>query len=90
MVYVFTSVLLIATSIANISIAKIESANAAKKVKYLNQRLNVNVVKEMDNHNGRGVEEVDFLIAMLVNVNGLDKDKDIEPWRAVLYIYSNI
>lgn len=38
---------------------------------------------EMDNHNGDGVQEIDFLVSMLVTVNGLDRDKDIEPWRAV-------
>jgi hypothetical protein len=98
--YIICSVLIVATAIGNFGAIKVELVNDKKILKMLSTKLDMTSLKQMstkkivvNNKTQRevlGVDKIEFLTAMLVQMNGLNKDRDIEPWLKVIIIYSSI
>jgi hypothetical protein len=95
--YIICSVLIVATAIGNFGAIKVELVNDKKRLEMLSTKLDMTSLKQMstkkiviNNKTQRevlGVDKIEFLTAMLVQMNGLNKDRDIEPWLKVIIIY---
>mmetsp|Transcript_19060 Transcript_19060/g.35522 ORF Transcript_19060/g.35522 Transcript_19060/m.35522 type:complete len:650 (-) Transcript_19060:61-2010(-) len=77
--YVFFSVVVIAMALGNIGAIKLTIRQEKKKFEMLNKKLDLNSIIAMDD-NGDGVDRIEFLTAMLMQMNGLSKEEDIDPW----------
>lgn len=73
---------MITTSVGNFAAVKSERELERHKVEMLSKPLDIEAIRKMD-VDGGGVDEIEFVTAMLVQVCGLDQEKDIEPWRRV-------
>ena len=71
-----------AAAIGNFGAVQAEIAAEKKKIELLNRKLDLQMILDMD-QDGDGVDKLEFLTAMLVSNNGLDKAKDIDPWIRV-------
>lgn len=74
--------IVVAAAIGNFGAIQAEIAAEKKKIELLNRKLDLQMILDMD-QDGDGVDRVEFLTAMLVANNGLDKAKDIDPWMKV-------
>ena len=79
--YIVLAVVLMTTAIGNFAAVQMEIAHEKKKLSMLNTKLDIEAIRAMDT-DGKGVDEMAFVTAMLVQICGLDKEKDIDPWRA--------
>eukprot|EP00603_Paraphysomonas_imperforata_P001213 CAMPEP_0114424536 /NCGR_PEP_ID=MMETSP0103-20121206/6748_1 /TAXON_ID=37642 ORGANISM="Paraphysomonas imperforata, Strain PA2" /NCGR_SAMPLE_ID=MMETSP0103 /ASSEMBLY_ACC=CAM_ASM_000201 /LENGTH=287 /DNA_ID=CAMNT_0001593299 /DNA_START=360 /DNA_END=1223 /DNA_ORIENTATION=+ len=77
--YIIISVIVVAGAIGNFGSIKMEMAFEERKLAMLKKEFDMDALMQMD-ANGDGVDEIEFLTAMLVQMHGLDKDKDIKPW----------
>jgi hypothetical protein len=82
--YIITSVLVVATAIGNFGVIQIEIAAEKLKLELLNKELDLQAVLAMDLDGGGSVDKIEFLTAMLVQMKGLSKEKDIDPWLKVI------
>ena len=80
--YIIVSVIVVASAIGNFGAVQIEIANEKRKLEMLSKELDLDAIIAMD-VDGGGVDRVEFLTAMLVQMNGLNKEKDIDPWLKV-------
>ncbi|CAE7518726.1 unnamed protein product, partial [Symbiodinium microadriaticum] len=78
--YILFAVILMTTSLGNFAVVKAESELERHKVEMLSRPLDIEAIRRMD-VDGGGVDEIEFVTAMLVQICGLDKEKDIDPWR---------
>ena len=76
--------IVVASAIGNFGAVQIEIANEKRKLAMLSKELDLDAIIAMD-VDGGGVDRVEFLTAMLVQMNGLSKEKDIDPWLKVIY-----
>jgi hypothetical protein len=77
--YILISVIVVAASLGNLGAIQIEKDAAARKEKALKRPLDFNMIRELD-LDGDGVDQVEFLVGMLVQTLDLDREQDIEPW----------
>eukprot|EP00602_Paraphysomonas_sp_CaronLab_P009788 CAMPEP_0185027168 /NCGR_PEP_ID=MMETSP1103-20130426/11947_1 /TAXON_ID=36769 /ORGANISM="Paraphysomonas bandaiensis, Strain Caron Lab Isolate" /LENGTH=281 /DNA_ID=CAMNT_0027561041 /DNA_START=157 /DNA_END=1002 /DNA_ORIENTATION=+ len=77
--YIIVSVIVVAGAIGNFGAVQVEMEMERKKREALNKELDLESIIAMD-VDGGGVDRVEFLTAMLVQINGLSKEKDIDPW----------
>jgi hypothetical protein len=82
--YIIISVIVVASAIGNFGAVQIEIANEKRKLEMLSKELDLQAIIAMD-VDGGGVDRVEFLTAMLVQMNGLNKEKDIDPWLKVQF-----
>lgn len=80
--YVLFSVVIIAMALGNIGAIKLTIRQEKKKFEMLHKKLDLNSIIAMDD-DGDGVDRVEFLTAMLMQMNGLSKEDDIDPWLKV-------
>lgn len=80
--YIIISVITMAFTISKISSVLIEIDAEKKFISMLGKELDIESILAMD-QDGDGVDRVEFLTAMLVQMKGLDKEKDIDPWLKV-------
>ena len=71
------------TALGNFAVVKAEMELEQHKVEMLRRPLDIEAIRKMD-VDGGGVDEIEFVSAMLVQICGLNKEKDIDPWREVL------
>jgi hypothetical protein len=80
--YVLFSVVIIAMALGNIGATKLAIRQEKKKFEMLQRKLDLNSIIAMDD-DGDGVDRIEFLTAMLMQMNGLSKEDDIDPWLKV-------
>jgi len=79
--YVLASVLIVTAAIGTFSSVQREKAFEEKRMAMLNKPLDAASILTMQGEaEGGEVDRLNFLIAMLVHTNGLNKEKDIDPW----------
>lgn len=71
-------------ALGNIGAIKLTIRQEKKKFDMLHKKLDLNSIIAMDD-DGDGVDRVEFLTAMLMQMNGLSKEDDIDPWLKVTY-----
>lgn len=84
--YVLFSVVIIAMALGNIGAIKLTIRQEKKKFDMLHKKLDLNSIIAMDD-DGDGVDRIEFLTAMLMQMNGLSKEDDIDPWLKVEYLF---
>jgi len=77
--YIIVSVISVAAAIGNIGSVQVAISLEKKRNAMLTRKLDLAAIIAMDTDGG-GVDRVEFLTAMLVQMNDLDKEKDIDPW----------
>lgn len=77
--YIIVSVIAVAGAIGNIGAVQVAISMEKKRNEMLTRPLDLQAIIDMDTDGG-GVDRVEFLTAMLVQMNDLDKEKDIDPW----------
>jgi hypothetical protein len=80
--YIIFAVILMTSSLGNFAAVKAEIEMEKHKIAMLNKELDIEALTAMD-VDGNGVDEIEFVTEMLVQVCGLDMEKDIMPWRRV-------
>ena len=80
--YVLFSVVIIAMALGNIGAIKLAMRQEKKKFDMLHRKLDLSSIIAMDD-DGDGVDRIEFLTAMLMQMNGLSKEDDIDPWLKV-------
>jgi hypothetical protein len=82
---VLFSVVIIAMALGNIGAIKMAVRQEKKKFDMLNKKLDLNLIIAMDD-DGDGVSRIEFLTAMMMQMNGLSKEDDIDPWLKVILV----
>ena len=77
--YVLTSVVLVAVAIGNLASIKLLIQNDKKRMEQMTRKLDFKLIRDLG-LNGHGIDKMNFLIAMLVNLKLVDKDRDVMPW----------
>jgi len=77
--YIIVSVIVVAGAIGNLAAIDAEIKHEKQKLALLERKLDLSAILAMD-VDGGGVDKVEFLTAMLVQMNGLDMERDIKPW----------
>jgi voltage-gated potassium channel len=80
MFYMLSSVLIVGLSVGNIAAVFLEMKNDEKRIKMLSRKLDFTFIRELDDGHKVGITKIDFLVAMLVNLELVDKKRDVEPW----------
>lgn len=75
-----------AAAIGSFSSIQIEKEIEKKRLAMLQKELDIESILAMD-QDGDGVDKIEFLTAMLVQMNGLDKEKHIDIWLKVSICY---
>ena len=69
-------------ALGNIGAIKLTIRQEKKKFDMLHRELDLKSIIAMDD-DGDGVDRIEFLTAMLIQMNGLSKEDDIDPWLKV-------
>lgn len=77
--YIPISVCVVAASLGKYSAIEMEKAAEERRLVHLTRKLDFNLIRSMDT-DGDGVDKLEFLIAMLVQNEICDKERDIDPW----------
>ena len=77
--YILSSCIIVALAIGNLASVRLEIINEKKRISLLSRKLDFNFIRELDS-GGKGINKTTFLVAMLVNLELVDKTKDVEPW----------
>jgi hypothetical protein len=75
-------VIIVAMAIGNVGAIQAELKAERDKIALLEKKLDVDMLRKMD-EDGNGVSEIEFVSFMLVQMKGLNKEKDIDVWRKV-------
>ena len=79
--YILLSCLIIALALGNLASVRMQMVNEAKRVELMSRKLDFNFIRELDNgENDLGIDKTSFLVAMLVQLELVDKEKDVDPW----------
>jgi len=77
--YILSSCVIVAVAIANLGTVQLEIASEKKRLNMLQRKLDFNMIRELDK-DGAGIDKASFLVAMLVQLELIDKEKDADPW----------
>lgn len=77
--YILCSCVLVTLAIGNLAGVRIQMLSERKKVKMLSRKLDFNFIRELDTGE-TGMDKTTFLVAMLVQSELVQKEKDIDPW----------
>lgn len=79
--YILSSCIIVALSLGNLVSITLEMKNDRKREKLMSRKLDFNFIRELDNGDN-GIDKLSFLIAMLANLELVDKEIDIKPLLA--------
>jgi potassium channel subfamily K len=77
--YILCSCVLVTLAIGNLAGVRIQMIAERKKVKMLSRKLDFNFIRELDTGE-TGMDKTTFLVAMLVQQELVQKEKDVDPW----------
>ncbi len=79
--YIVFSITLFAFVARNIAILKVQQSQLELRKNMTRKRQQMGFLLELDK--GQGVSEEQFILAVLLQLDGLKMDKDIQPWKKV-------
>lgn len=77
--YILCSVVLVTLAIGNLAGVRLQIAAERKKAVMLSRKLDFNFIRELDTGE-TGMDKTTFLVAMLVQQELVNKEKDVDPW----------
>jgi hypothetical protein len=79
--YMMSSCIIVAVSIGNAAAVFLEMNNDKKREEMLSRKLDFNFIRELDKGDDvQGIDKLNFLVAMLVHLELVDRSRDIDPW----------
>jgi len=79
MFYIPISVCAVAAALGSFTAIQYEMAAEKKKLEALSRKLDFDMLRELD-IDGKGVDKLRFLVAMLIQTGVCEKKADIDPW----------
>jgi len=78
--YMLTSVLIVGLSIGNLAEVFLEIRNDSKRLKMMKKKLDFDFIRQLDDGEKDGIDKLDFVVSMLVNLDLVDRERDVTPW----------
>lgn len=77
--YILSSCVIVALSLGNLATITLEMKNDKKRTELHSRKLDFNFIRELDTGDN-GIDKLSFLVSMLVQLELVDKDRDVKPW----------
>jgi len=77
--YILSSCVIVALSVGNLATIALDMKSDEKRTTLRLRKLDFNFIRELDTGDN-GIDRLDFLVAMLVQLELVDKDRDVKPW----------